>query len=313
VTAGAYRHFAIEQLADGVWAVLHRMDPPAPDAWAISNAGIVDLGDQTVLFDTLLATDAAAELRAATQALTGRPPDTVVYSHVHNDHTWGGSQFPEATFVTSSAARSEMLAEGREEVDDYRAVLADRLAVWSSAGSSEDPLVRHDAPVFGPYWHAIDATLPGLELRYPDIGFDGRLQIHGQARHVELRTLGRAHAAGDVVMVVPDARVVFSGDLLFVGCHPYLADGDLAGLRQALEALVASGVDRIVPGHGQVTAVGAARILARYLDDVERIAAADPGTASIPVPYRGWGFARFFAANVAFCAAGGRQADQPST
>jgi glyoxylase-like metal-dependent hydrolase (beta-lactamase superfamily II) len=114
-------------------------------------------------------------------------------------------------------------------------------------------------------------------------------------------------------MVVPDARVVFSGDLLFVDCHPYLADGDLAGLRRALEALEATGVDRIVPGHGPVTGVAAARLLARYLDDVERLAAADPGTASIPVPYRGWGFARFFAANVAFCAAGGRQADPPST
>ena len=150
-----------------------------------------------------------------------------------------------------------------------------------------------------------------VPVRYPDLGVDGRLTIRGQARHVELTAVRRAHAAGDVIMVVPDAGVAFSGDLLFIGCHPFLGDGDLEGLRQALGALEASGADRIVPGHGPVGGVGDVRTLARSLDDVERIAAV--GTANTPIPdeYRTWGFARFFAANVAFCAAGGRPAEPP--
>lgn len=66
---GTLRHFTIERLGDGVWAALHAMDPPAPDAWAISNAGIVDLGDRTLVFDTLTATDAATELRRVAEEL----------------------------------------------------------------------------------------------------------------------------------------------------------------------------------------------------------------------------------------------------
>jgi hypothetical protein len=69
----------------------------------------------------------------------------------------------------------------------------------------------------------------------------------------------------------------------------------------------ASGADRFVPGHGPVGGVAELRTLARYVDDVERLAAEGGNGTVIPDPYRSWGFARFFALNVEFCVAGGRQ------
>jgi glyoxylase-like metal-dependent hydrolase (beta-lactamase superfamily II) len=313
---GTLRHFTIERLGDGVWAALHAMDPPAPDAWAISNAGIVDLGDRTLVFDTLTATDAATELRRVAEELTGRPPSIVVYSHAHYDHTWGGSRFPEATVISSARARAAMLAEGLLEVADFRDVLADRLVLWAGAATSDDPLVRQDAPFFLPYWRGIAATLPTLELRYPDLGFEGRLEIHGRDRRVELVALERAHAAGDLFMTVPDESIAFCGDLLFIDCHPYLGDGDIGGLRQALGMLEASGADRFVPGHGPVGRTVDLGTLARYIDDVEGLAARGEEAAAMPDPYGAWALARFFPVNVEFCAGGGRQAetstDEPS-
>lgn len=307
--ADTFRHFTIEPLGDGVWAALHAIDPPAPDAWAISNAGIVDLGGRTLLFDTLMATDATAELRRAAEELTGRPPGIVVYSHAHYDHVWGGSRFPEATVVSSARARAALLAEGNEEAGYFRKVLADRLASWAGAATDDDPLVRQDALFFLPYWNGIAATLPTLELRYPDLGFDGRLEIHGDRRRVELVALERAHAAGDLFMTVPDARVAFCGDLLFVDCHPSLGDGDLGGLREALGLLGASGADHFVPGHGPVGRPAELGTLARYVDDVERLAARSEEAAAIPGPYQTWGLAQFFPGNLTFCAGGGRQAE----
>ncbi len=306
--AGPYRHFTIEALAEGVWAVIHAMNPPAPDAWAIANAGIVDLGGRTILFDTLTATDATIELRAAAIALTARPPDVVVYSHAHYDHTWGGSQFPEALVVAGARARTTMLEEGAREADNFRKVAADRVAFWAAAAADDDPLVRRDAPYFEPYYRGIAATLPTLELRYPDIGFEGRLQIHGRERHVELTALDRAHAPGDTFMTVPDARIAFCGDLLFVGCHPYLGDGDLKGLRTAVGLLATSGADRVVPGHGPVSGPEGLVELSGYLDAVVDLARSGDVKASVPDRYRNWLLARFFAFNLEFCAAGGRQA-----
>ena len=315
-TVGTYRHFAIEPLGDGVWAVIHRMDPARPDAWAIANAGIVDLGDRTLLFDTLTTTVAADELRVAAQALTGRLPGIVVYSHAHNDHTWGGSRFPEALFMSSAAGRAEMLEYGMPEADGFREVAEARLAFWNAAAGNDDLLVRHDEPFFRPYWAGIAATLPSLVLRYPDVGFHDRLEIHGSARHVELVAVDRAHGAGDLFMTVPDARVAFCGDLLFIGCHPYLGDGDVDGLRIALTRLEATGAERFVPGHGPVGAASDLRVMASYVADVERVAQRTDGDAAIPEAYRAWAFAQFFPPNVEFCASGGHQpagpADQPA-
>jgi cyclase len=308
--ASTFRHFTVERLADGVWAVLHRIDPPAPDAWAISNAGIVDLGGRTLVFDALMTTAAATELRQAAEELTDRPPGIVVYSHAHNDHVWGGSRFPDATVVSSTRARAALLAEGLGEVESYRDAVADRLAFWEAAATSDDPLVRHDAPIFLPYWQGIAATVPSLELRIPDLAFEGPLEIHGRDRRASLVALERAHSTGDVVLVLPDERVAFCGDLLFVGCHPYLGDGDVEGLRDSLRMLEVSGAERFVPGHGSIGRTAAIGTLERYVREVERTAASTGKAApAIPGRYRSWAAAGFFAENVEFVARGGRQAE----
>ncbi len=302
-----FRHFTIERLADGVWAVLHRLDPPSADAWAISNAGVVDLGGRTLLFDALMTTAAADELHAAAEELTGRAASVVVYSHAHNDHVWGGGRFPEATVVASVRARDALVSDGRAEVDAYRAAAADRIAYWQTASADDDPLVRQDASMVLPYWQGVGATVPTLELRIPDVAFDGRIEIGGRDRRVVLVALDRAHSPGDVFMVLPDERLAFCGDLLFVDCHPYLGDGDVEGLRGALRELRACGATRFVPGHGPVARATGLRTLERYVDEVERVALrTGRAAATIPGPYRAWSAATFFAENVEFLAGGGR-------
>jgi cyclase len=299
--AGDYRHFTLEPLAEGAWAALHRIAPPAPDAWAISNAGIVDLGDRTLVFDAFMTGAAAAELRSAAEAVTGRPPEVVVLSHAHNDHAWGLGRFPEATVVSSARARSWLEAEGAAEVEEYREAAEERVAFWLAAALGDDPAAREGAAFSLPYWQGVAATLPTLRLRLPDLAIECRLEIHGSDRRVEIVTVDRAHTDGDLVLLVPDQRLAFCGDLLFVGCHPYLGDGSLGGLRRALSLLEACGADRFVPGHGPVGWAGDVAALGSYLDDVERLAAT--GETAMPDAYRTWGLPGFFAANVAFAGA----------
>jgi len=54
------RHFRVEQLTEGVYAAIH-----VDGGWAIGNAGIVDLGKRTLVFDTGLTPQAAYDLRTA--------------------------------------------------------------------------------------------------------------------------------------------------------------------------------------------------------------------------------------------------------
>lgn len=71
-------------------------------------------------------------------------------------------------------------------------------------------------------------------------------------RTVELRHLGPAHTDHDLVVHVPDARVVFAGDLVEQGAPPSVGpDSDPARWPQALERLLALQPRTVVPGHGE--------------------------------------------------------------
>jgi TatD DNase family protein len=69
------KHFRLEELSDGVYAAIH-----IAGGAAISNAGIVDLGDRTVVYDAFMSPQAADDLRSAAEALLGRPIDAVINS-----------------------------------------------------------------------------------------------------------------------------------------------------------------------------------------------------------------------------------------
>lgn len=107
------KHFRLQQLAAGVYAAIH-IDGGA----AIGNAGIVDLGDRTLIFDTFFTPQAGDDLRSAAEALTGRPIDAVINSHYHNDHIWGNQAFSSDTDIISTVETHRLIVATRGH-DDY--------------------------------------------------------------------------------------------------------------------------------------------------------------------------------------------------
>ena len=98
-------NFTIEQLAPNVWAAIHN------DYYgkAICNAGIIDLGDKTVVFDPFMTPSAAIELRDVAYQLTKRNYAYVVNSHYHNDHIRGNQAFlPNATIISTTTTRTQI-------------------------------------------------------------------------------------------------------------------------------------------------------------------------------------------------------------
>ena len=81
-------HFALEEIAEGVYAAVG-----ISGSASHSNAGIVDLGDRTLVFDTFVTPRAAEDLRVAAEHLTGRAVTCVINSHSHADHCCGNQVF----------------------------------------------------------------------------------------------------------------------------------------------------------------------------------------------------------------------------
>jgi glyoxylase-like metal-dependent hydrolase (beta-lactamase superfamily II) len=99
----------------------------------------------------------------------------------------------------------------------------------------------------------IAAELDEVELDPPDRTVDdGGADLDIGGRRLELRWLGRGHTDDDLVVRIPDASVLFAGDLLENGATPYFGDGypiDWPATATALRSLVDGSV---VPGHGDV-------------------------------------------------------------
>ena len=156
--------------------------------------------------------------------------------------------------------------------------------------------------------HDLDA-LPGLELRFPDQTFEGRIVLHGTRRTAELSTQGKGHTDSDCYLVLPADKVAFIGDLGFFASQPFMAYCDPRAWIAQLEGMERWDVETFVPGHGPLgtkTDVALQRQYLQVLDElVTRViraggAVEDALQQPLPPPFDAWlmGGMNRFEANV---------------
>ncbi len=219
----------LTEVGDGCLAYLQ-----GDGGWGWSNAGLVVGDGASLLVDTLF------DLRITQRMLDvladhtrSAPISTVVNTHANGDHCYGNQLVGDAKIVATTATAEEMAA-----------VPPSVLAALTSAPGDVGELFRS---FFG------DFDFDGIELRLPDRTFDGRLDLDVGGRIVELIEVGPAHTAGDTIAVVPDAGVVYTGDILFIGGTPIVWAGPLSNWIAACDLMLGMDVEHVVPGHGPIT------------------------------------------------------------
>jgi hypothetical protein len=100
------KHFRLEKLAEGVYAAL-----AIDGGGAMCNAGIVDLGDRALVFDTFWTPEASQDLLTAAEQVTGHAVVYIVNSHYNADHVNGNQVFAPATTIISTSRTRELLIE----------------------------------------------------------------------------------------------------------------------------------------------------------------------------------------------------------
>ncbi len=303
-SAANSRHFELHPLAKGVFAAI------ATDGGAaICNSGIIDLGGRTLVFDTFLTPQAATDLRQAVTDVIGATSCVVVNSHYHNDHIWGNQVFaPDAPIVASRRTRALIATAGADEFTWYSSNSVQRLEALRAQYETSNEEQRKQLRMWIGYYEGLVEALPHLTVCMPDITFDDHLEIHGTRHTAELIAYEGAHTEHDTVLHLPELGIVFAGDLLFVGCHPYLGDGDPLQLLKALGRLQQLHATSYIPGHGPV---GTADDLSRLIDYVEHCvetarALVDSGSVSedrftqlkIAERFADWQMPQFYEANI---------------
>lgn len=248
----------LHDVGNGVFAYLQ------PDGgWGWSNAGLIAAGGESLLVDTLfdlkLTAEMLAEMRRASAAASAI--DTVVNTHANGDHCWGNQLVADAEIIASRRAAEEMhdlppqkmaklmqAASGAARLGGAGPVLA---RIFRALGLS----TVSNLIAAGPFVDRIfgDFEFSGIELVPPGRTFDQKLTLHVGGKTVELIEVGPAHTRGDTMVYLPEERVLFAGDVLFIGGHPILWEGPASNWIRALERILEMDPEVIVPGHGPIT------------------------------------------------------------
>lgn len=297
-------HFRLQTLAEGVYAAIHKAG-----GGAVANAGIVDLGDSTLIFDTFISHLAAKELRLAAELLTGKPVAYVINSHYHNDHIRGNQEFAEAEIIATQGTLDLLHTAGQEELEwDTNQVPARLAEVSTQYQAAQDEATRSRLKFWLDYYQVIIDSLPELEIRFPDRTFEGHLTLEGTARKVEVISYGAGHTGSDSFLWLPEEKIAFLADLLFVQCHPYLPDGNPEAWLEALEKIKILKPKMLVPGHGPLGRPRDLDLMAAYLNAVSELARRKTSTGveishtDIPETFQDWDFQLFYPANLEFMA-----------
>lgn len=290
-------HFKLESLADGIYAAFAKEDGAA---WG--NAGIIDLGDATIVFDTMVTPQAGHDLRMAAQAITGRDVTIVVNSHWHLDHIVGNQSFAaDAQIFSTPYTRERLLDDGIEAIQQMFADAKIEHQMFAGRLATEyDEVARADIQFALSYLEGMMEAAPKLDIRVPNRTVEGKLTLYGTTRTAELINFGEGHTGGDLALYLPADGIIFVGDLLFVQHHPYLGKGNLDNWRATLKNIANMKPKAVVPGHGPLGKNFHLKELHDYIQTVEGIVrelveqAAMPdevATNPIPKPYKSWRFA----------------------
>ena len=215
---------AVEQIAPGVY-VHHGVHEEATvaNAGGIANIGFV-IGDAGVaVIDSGGSPMEGGALLAAIRHVTQLPVRFVINTHFHPDHVLGNAAFmaEKPEFIGHKNLPMGLLSRRDSYVAGYEAVFG--------AGSAKDAIV------------------------VPSHLVSDRETIDLGNRVLEIRAFPTAHTDSDLIVIDRTSETLFAGDLVFLERSPAI-DGSILGWLKAIAALRAIPAERVVPGHGPVTA-----------------------------------------------------------
>jgi glyoxylase-like metal-dependent hydrolase (beta-lactamase superfamily II) len=217
----------------------------------VPNIGIVIGEREALIVDTGMGPMNGQRVRATAEALTERPL-TLTVTHFHPEHGFGAQVFKDRKIIYNRAQKEELDRKGRAYLDMFRG--------------------------FGP---AVAEQLEGVEFVPPEEVYDDQTTLDLGGVSANLHFFGQAHTLGDQIVLIPEQRVLFTGDLVETRLFPIFPwfppdDSDVSGKRwiDVLARLQSLEPEVVVPGHGEVGGPELIREVRDYLEDVrDRVAA----------------------------------------
>jgi glyoxylase-like metal-dependent hydrolase (beta-lactamase superfamily II) len=209
----AEKKISFTEIGPGLFAYTAEGDP---------NTGVIVGDDGCVVFDAQATPAMARHVVEKVRTVTDKPIRYVVLSHYHAVRVLGASAYQAPNIIASQETYRLITERGQQD--------------WDSEYGRFPRLFR-DAE-----------SIPGLT--WPTLAFEGEMTLFLGKRQVKLMRLGAGHTSGDIVAWVPDAQVMFSGDLIEYHSACYCGDAHLRAWPQTLNRIRELDPISVAPGRG---------------------------------------------------------------
>ncbi|MDF3077584.1 MAG: Second ring cyclase [Sphingobacteriaceae bacterium] len=239
------QNFEVHQLSKNVYAAI-----ALPGGNAACNAGIVDMGDGVLVIDPFLTPAAAEDLKIFISTKLRKPVKWVVNSHAHNDHIRGNQVFASATIISTAINKQLIETTEPKEIAAEKQFVPGRVKYYAALPASKDKWQAEEDVIWKAYFGGIADSHATLVTTPPNLTFSDSLTLYGKGIEVKLISYGDGHSASDLFVYLPQERIVFTGDLLFVNFHPYVGESKLENWEAYLRKMKLIAADVFIPGHG---------------------------------------------------------------
>jgi cyclase len=206
----------LKQLAPNVYAYIQSIDVAWPAQ--LANAGMLAGPEHMMAIDAMAWPHHVKAFIAASKKATGKEFGRLLNTHHHGDHVYGNQYFAPAEIVSHEYCREQVLA------------MKPGFTWPKTEGQADGTEVRLVVP-------------PTVTMR------DGLTYRYGNLE-ARVMFLGPAHTYGDLMVYLPEHKILFAGDIAFHYVTPIAQSGHVTKWIETLDRILAMDVQTIVPGHG---------------------------------------------------------------
>jgi glyoxylase-like metal-dependent hydrolase (beta-lactamase superfamily II) len=242
--------FRFNQVKDGIY---HAVGTGA--VAVVGNSSFIVNDNDVIVVDDHVSPAAAWVLLDEIKSVTDKPVRTVINTHFHFDHAHGNQVFGKDVEIIGHEFTRDMLLKGNPlqmplyknyveglpgQIEDLRK----RVAAETDATQKATLQVQLGA--------AENNRVSQAELRPtpPNVTLRTQMTLYRGDREIQIRFLGRAHTAGDVVVYLPKEKAVITGDFLTAALSN-MSDAFVNEWPATLDELKKLDFDTVLPGHGE--------------------------------------------------------------
>jgi glyoxylase-like metal-dependent hydrolase (beta-lactamase superfamily II) len=259
--ASAADAFDVQKVVDGVFVAI-RKDPIG--LTRSSNCVFIVNDADVVVVDTGASPGFATATLAALRKITPKPVTHVINTHWHDDHVLGNqvfrAAFSDVKFVGHARNEQQMATTGaatRKQTLDVAPQITRQFQVALEQGKSllGTPLSDEERRSYlGDIaaWERMRSDLPGVTIVPPTVTIEDKLVLTRGKRTIEVLYFGAGHTGEDLVVRLPQEKVIITGDLVSSPIPLIGSSSHPAEFGATLDKLLALQPSILIPGHGPI-------------------------------------------------------------